>query len=233
MRLSNRDNEVAALKIIKNVEKYREAAKLEINVLEFMHSKDPEGTFLCVKFFDYFDYHGHMCLSFQMLGISIFDFMAAQMVLEKLGWSQPCDVWSIGCILFELYTGFTLFQTHDNREHLAMMERILGSLPYRMTKKTKKQKYFYHGQLDWNEKSEPGRYVKNNCKPLGRYMVCDSDGDMNLFNLIERMLEYDPSSRITLKEALEHPFFSTLPDSQKLPMESKNEDRERSHSLSR
>ncbi|XP_013400721.1 dual specificity protein kinase CLK2 isoform X1 [Lingula anatina] len=321
-----KDNEVAALKIIKNVEKYREAAKLEINVLEFMHSKDPEGTFLCVKFFDYFDYHGHMCLSFQMLGISIFDFMkencylpytlsqvrhigyqlcyavkfmhdnnmthtdlkpenvlfvnseydikynakkkrdertikcsdirlidfgsttfdhehhstivstrhyrAPEVILE-LGWSQPCDVWSIGCILFELYTGFTLFQTHDNREHLAMMERILGSLPYRMTKKTKKQKYFYHGQLDWNEKSEPGRYVKNNCKPLGRYMVCDSDGDMNLFNLIERMLEYDPTSRITLKEALEHPFFSTLPDSQKLPMESKNEDRERSHSLSR
>lgn len=49
----------------------------------------------------------------------------------ELGWSQPCDVWSIGCILFELYLGITLFQTHDNREHLAMMERILGPIPYR------------------------------------------------------------------------------------------------------
>ena len=28
----------------------------------------------------------------------------------ELGWSQPCDMWSIGCIMFELYTGFTLFQ---------------------------------------------------------------------------------------------------------------------------
>lgn len=28
----------------------------------------------------------------------------------ELGWSQPCDVWSIGCIIFELYTGYTLFQ---------------------------------------------------------------------------------------------------------------------------
>ena len=28
-------------------------------------------------------------------------------------------------------------QTHDDREHLAMMERILGSLPYRMTKRSK------------------------------------------------------------------------------------------------
>ena len=24
-------------------------------------------------------------------------------VILELGWSQPCDVWSIGCILFELY----------------------------------------------------------------------------------------------------------------------------------
>lgn len=32
-----------ALKIIKNVEKYREAAKLEINVLEKISQKDPSG----------------------------------------------------------------------------------------------------------------------------------------------------------------------------------------------
>lgn len=83
----------------------------------------------------------------------------------ELGWSQPCDVWSIGCILFELYLGITLFQTHDNREHLAMMERILGTIPHRMARKTK-TKYFYHGKLDWDEKSSAGRYVRDNCKPL-------------------------------------------------------------------
>lgn len=55
----------------------------------------------------------------------------------ELGWAQPCDVWSIGCIMFELHMGITLFQTHENREHLAMMERILGSIPYRMSKRTK------------------------------------------------------------------------------------------------
>lgn len=93
----------------------------------------------------------------------------------ELGWSQPCDVWSIGCIIFEYYVGFTLFQvsggcpgdhrhsapgspccpparlaaipqqplpgsppqTHDNREHLAMMERILGPIPSRMVRKTR------------------------------------------------------------------------------------------------
>lgn len=33
-----------ALKIIKNVEKYKEAARLEINVLEKINEKDPENT---------------------------------------------------------------------------------------------------------------------------------------------------------------------------------------------
>lgn len=35
-------NHTMALKIIKNVEKYREAAKLEINVLEKLAEKDPD-----------------------------------------------------------------------------------------------------------------------------------------------------------------------------------------------
>ena len=38
-----RNQEHIALKIIKNIEKYREAAKLEINVLEKIREKDPEG----------------------------------------------------------------------------------------------------------------------------------------------------------------------------------------------
>jgi dual-specificity kinase len=44
-------------------------------------------------------------------------------------WSFPCDVWSIGCILVEFFTGEALFQTHENLEHLAMMEAVFGSMP--------------------------------------------------------------------------------------------------------
>ncbi|XP_045515914.1 probable dual specificity protein kinase madd-3 isoform X2 [Pieris brassicae] len=300
-----------ALKIIKNVEKYREAAKLEINVLENLAEIDPDCKNLCVKMLDWFEYHGHMCIAFEMLGQSVFDFLkdnsyqpypleqvrhiayqliysvlflhdnklthtdlkpenilfvdsdyevvsvyssskkkhelrrvkrsdvrlidfgsatfdhehhstivstrhyrAPEVILE-LGWSQPCDVWSIGCIMFELHLGITLFQTHDNREHLAMMERILGPIPYRMARKTR-TKYFYHGKLDWDEKSSAGRYVRDNCKPLLRYMANTSEEHRQLFELIARMLEYEPLQRITLREALNHPFFSKLPPHQRL-----------------
>ena len=64
-----------ALKIIKNVHKYREAAKLEINVLRKLNAKDPSGSHLCVRMFDSFNYFGHMCLTFEVLGESVFDFL--------------------------------------------------------------------------------------------------------------------------------------------------------------
>ncbi|XP_053573342.1 dual specificity protein kinase CLK3 isoform X3 [Bombina bombina] len=136
-------------------------------------------------------------------------------VILELGWSQPCDVWSLGCILFEYYSGFTLFQTHENREHLVMMERILGSLPRRMMYKTRKQKYFQHGSLIWDETSSDGRYVSKNCLPLVTYKTEDNPEHVQLFDLLRRMLELSPKLRITIKEALRHPFFSSLSPEEK------------------
>lgn len=85
-----------------------------------------------------FDHEHHSTI------VSTRHYRAPEVILE-LGWAQPCDVWSIGCIMFELYLGITLFQTHDNREHLAMMERILGTMPYRMARWVKLMLYAGHG----------------------------------------------------------------------------------------
>ena len=57
-------------------------------------------------------------------------------------------------------------QTHDNVEHLAMMEAILGPLPARFMRETRKSKYFWHGQLDWDPTSPDGKYVREHCRKL-------------------------------------------------------------------
>ncbi|KAM9851703.1 dual specificity protein kinase CLK2b [Aulostomus maculatus] len=289
-----------ALKIIKNMEKYREAAKLEINVLEKIREKDPDNKHHCVQMLDWFSYYGHVCISFELLSLSTFDFLKANSFLpypinhirhmahqlchavsflhdnrlthtdlkpenilfvnseysliynpekrcsEKrindttvrlvdfgsatfdhehhsalistrhyrapevildLGWSHPCDVWSIGCILFEYYKGFTLFQTHDNKEHLAMMERIQGPIPQRMIQRSRKQTYFHRGRLNWNECTKSGRYVKAKCKPLRKHQLSQGTEHHQFFDLLDRMLEYEPSKRISLSSVLCHPFF--------------------------
>ena len=72
---SGKNRQCYALKIIKNIHKYREAAKLEINVLRKLNAKDPHGLHLCVRMYDSFNYFGHMCLTFEVLGESVFDFL--------------------------------------------------------------------------------------------------------------------------------------------------------------
>ena len=76
-------SEILALKIIKNVRKYREAAKLEINVLEKLAKYDPRGKYRCVQMVpgvEWFDFHGHMCIAFEMLG---------ETTLQTLAFNRP------------------------------------------------------------------------------------------------------------------------------------------------
>jgi dual-specificity kinase len=84
-------------------------------------------------------------------------------VILGMGWSYPCDVWSVGCILVELLTGDALFQTHENLEHLAMMEVVLGPIQPRVIKRADRhaQKYFRGGkELDWPEGSQSRESIR-------------------------------------------------------------------------
>ncbi|TPP60619.1 Dual specificity protein kinase CLK2 [Fasciola gigantica] len=133
-------------------------------------------------------------------------YRAPEVVLE-LGWDHSADVWSIGCMLFELVTGQCLFMTHDNLEHLAMMERVLGPLPKYMVRSTKRRRYFRHGRLDWPSDSSDARHVRKTLKPLGDYWFSHSDMHVRLaLDLTREMLVYTPSDRISCARALEHPF---------------------------
>lgn len=133
-------------------------------------------------------------------------------VILNFNWSHPVDVWSIGCILFELSTGNVLINTEDNDlEHLGIIEKVLGTIPHAVTAD---HKYFTNGKLnfDWSERPH-----EINChQPLQKSVKCGSDDDMQLLDLMEKMLVYVPLERITLKEALTHPFFDKLPSHQRL-----------------
>mmetsp|Transcript_39641 Transcript_39641/g.126675 ORF Transcript_39641/g.126675 Transcript_39641/m.126675 type:complete len:320 (-) Transcript_39641:247-1206(-) len=101
-----------------------------------------------------FDYQYHCSV------VSTRHYRAPEVVLG-LGWTYPCDVWSIGCILLELLTGEALFQTHDNLEHLAMMEAVLGAIPASVAKladeKISSAQYF---KCALREKDPPNRLNK-------------------------------------------------------------------------
>lgn len=293
--------EFVAVKIVRNIDCFTEVARSEIAVLEEINTLDDDNIFACVRMLDWFDHEGHVCIVFELLGLSTCEFlqqnnylpfnldqirtMAFQLfravcflhrnklthtdlkpenillvssdfdleynentqcnekklkaidvkvadfgtatfdhehheslvstrhyrapeVILDLGWNQSCDVWSLGCVLMEFYLGRTLFPTHDSQEHLAMMETVLGPIPPHMLQQTKKQHYVHNERLKLDEDRSRDKYIKKHCKPLKQYMQCRSDDERQLFDLLSLMLEYDVVRRITLEEALWHPFFT-------------------------
>lgn len=73
--------------------------------------------------------------------VSTRHYRAPEIVLG-IGWSFPCDLWSLGCILVELVTGEALFKTHENLEHLAIMEKVIGEkIPISIIKKIKNKEF--------------------------------------------------------------------------------------------
>ncbi|KAJ1403281.1 Serine/threonine-protein kinase, active site [Sesbania bispinosa] len=283
--------EMVAVKIVRGVKKYREAAMIEIEVLQHLGKHDKGGN-RCVQIRNWFDYRNHICIVFEKLGPSLYDFLRknnyrsfpidlvreigrqllecvafmhdlhmihtdlkpenillvspeylkipdyksssrspgsffkrvpkssaikvidfgsttyeredqnyivstrhyrAPEVILGLGWSYPCDVWSVGCILVELCTGEALFQTHENLEHLAMMERVLGPIPQQMLKRADRhaEKYVRRGRLVWPEGATSRESIKAVMK-LPR---------------LQGLLRYDPFERLTARDALRHSFF--------------------------
>ncbi|KAI4337459.1 hypothetical protein L6164_015874 [Bauhinia variegata] len=302
--------EYVAVKVVRSIKKYRDAAMIEVDVLQRL-TKNDRGNSCCVQFRDWFDYRNHICIVFEKLGPSLFDFLKrnkyypfpvdlvrefgrqllesvaymhdlrlihtdlkpenillvspeyvklpsskrvssdetefrclpkssaiklidfgstafdnqnhsstvctrhyrAPEIILGLGWTFPCDLWSIGCILVELCTGKALFQTHENLEHLAMMERVLGPLPEHMVRRANRgaEKYFRHGsRLNWPEGAisrESIRAVKklDSLKDLISRRVEHSTS--SLIDLLHGLLKYDPTERLTAQQALDHPFF--------------------------
>lgn len=136
-------------------------------------------------------------------------FYRAPEVVLNLRWSQTVDVWSIGCILYELFMGDVLFVTSDNDlEHLAVMEKLLGTIPRTLAERTRKR-FFTKGKLNFLWTEVHG--MKDSFMPISRWMQSENEEHRELFDLIIRMLQYEPSQRITLEDALMHPFFKKLP----------------------
>eukprot|EP01018_Ginkgo_biloba_P024163 Gb_40905 [translate_table: standard] len=135
-------------------------------------------------------------------------------VILGIGWTYPCDIWSVGCILVELCSGEALFQTHENLEHLAMMERVLGPFPEHMIKKADRraEKYFRRGtRLNWPEGAasrESIRAVRKLMRLRNLVMQHVDHSAGALIDLLQGLLKFEPSERLTARQALNHPFFT-------------------------
>lgn len=152
-------------------------------------------------------YHSHI--------VSTRHYRAPEIIMGH-GWSFPCDIWSVGAILIELISGETLFQTHENLEHLAMMQQVLGPIPESMSKKSNRQteKYFTRGRLRWPEGAQSRKNIRSVRKLADLKTHIQEVGDPSIrphldsfIDLVQGMLQYEPEKRLSAREALKHEFF--------------------------
>ncbi|PMD24199.1 kinase-like protein [Hyaloscypha hepaticicola] len=301
-------NKHVAIKIIRSVQKYRDASRIELRVLSTLKANDHENRNRCIHLRDCFDYRGHICIVMDLLGQSVFDFLkgnafvpfpnsqiqsfarqlftsvaflhdlnlihtdlkpenillcdsayqaftysrripsssttvnrqAAQRkvlldteirlidfgsatfqdeyhssvvstrhyrapeIILGLGWSFPCDIWSIGCILVEFFTGDALFQTHDNLEHLAMMESVCGS---KLDSHLIQQVNTMAKRNGGNPAAKASRRFVKAMKRLDEIIPDNNKFCRNFLDLLRKIFVYDPAERITAKQALQHPWF--------------------------
>lgn len=135
-------------------------------------------------------------------------------IILGLGWSYPCDAFSLGCILVEFYTGIALFQTHDNLEHLAMMEMVMGKMPDRFARAgaRSKSEYFKDNKLAWPspKTSKQSKKDVRATRSLQDIIPPVDTVNRQFVDLIRKLLAFDPAERITVRDALQHPYFRLI-----------------------
>lgn len=64
-----------AVKIIRSIQKYRDASRIELRVLSTLASNDKSNRNKCIHLRDCFDFRNHICIVTDLLGQSVFDFL--------------------------------------------------------------------------------------------------------------------------------------------------------------
>ena len=143
--------------------------------------------------------------------ISTRQYRGPEVTLE-IGWSFPSDIWSCGCIIAEIISGELLFSTHDNLEHLALIEKLIGFFPWCVVKKSELCSEFFHrdGLVRFEDLDLESKDVVKDMPYLTDFVrsLCHrEDNFREVYQLLRELLIIDPLSRVKAREALDMAVF--------------------------
>lgn len=135
-------------------------------------------------------------------------------VVLGLPWDETSDLWSAACIIVMLYLGQRLFSVHEDMEHLAMMEKILGEqLPSFMAKEAKLSggcpegiKFTSDWRINWPQEAPDSEAVERveDLEPLKDLVL---PRHSSFLQLLEGLYRLEPSRRSSAVSSLQLPFF--------------------------
>ena len=117
-------------------------------------------------------------------------------------YTTAIDMWSFGCIMAELYTGYPLFPGESESEQLAYIMEIKGVPPDQILDISTRRKIFFDSNYEpILQRNSRGKVRYPNTKTLKHVLRCSDD---KFVRFIDLCLDWDPENRLTPIEALQH-----------------------------
>ncbi|APA14574.1 hypothetical protein sscle_13g093440 [Sclerotinia sclerotiorum 1980 UF-70] len=154
-------------------------------------------------------------------------FYRAPEIILGMKYDFAIDVWSIGCTLYELYTGKILFTGRSNNQMLRSIMDCRGKFSVKMLKKADFAGVHFDDMLNFRSVepdkltgkdvvktmafAKPSRDLRTRLISASKGLTEVEQKELTLFgDLLERCLALNPEKRITPTEALKHPFIAKM-----------------------
>jgi len=126
-------------------------------------------------------------------------YRAPEMILGAQKYGKPIDMWSVGCILYEMLVGTPLLPGKSTKEMMKMMFSVTGFPDRKEYNEVKKE---FMIQIDYDDLLKDKIKRKKNIIQ----MVSGFTNDNVAIDLLLKLLQFNPKKRLTAEEALEHPY---------------------------
>ncbi|KAL2871653.1 putative protein kinase [Aspergillus lucknowensis] len=132
-------------------------------------------------------------------------YRAPEVILE-VPWTYSVDIWNVGCMIWNIFEGGSLFtgcdpefQAYRSRAHLAEIIRLLGPPPPSLLARGKLRHKFFSDDYDFCAK-----FLLEDRIPLEqRETTLEGQDKAQFVRLIQKMLQWEPEKRSSAKELQE------------------------------